>query len=47
MLTIDHTNRITAKEAIQHSFFEDVREQVLSEVPSYNLHSSLYEDPIF
>lgn len=32
MLTIDHTNRITAREAIQHSFFEGVREEVLSEL---------------
>ena len=25
MLAVDHTHRITAKEAIQHSFFESVR----------------------
>jgi serine/threonine protein kinase len=33
MLTVDHTLRITAREAIQHSFFQSVREQVFSEVP--------------
>lgn len=31
MLTIDHTMRITAREAIQHSFFNDVREEVFAE----------------
>ena len=29
MLTIDHTERITAKDAIAHAFFDEVRSQVL------------------
>mmetsp|Transcript_15937 Transcript_15937/g.20135 ORF Transcript_15937/g.20135 Transcript_15937/m.20135 type:complete len:80 (-) Transcript_15937:88-327(-) len=28
MLTIDHTERITAKEAIEHPFFNEVRREI-------------------
>ena len=31
MLTVDHTNRITAKEALGHPFFDEVRQMVLEE----------------
>lgn len=31
MLTIDHTERITARDAIQHEFFDDVREIIAPE----------------
>ena len=35
MLTVDHAKRITAKEAMQHPYFEKVRADVdiVSEVP--------------
>ena len=45
MLTIDHTMRITAREAIQHSFFNDVREEVYSDKVATefrNSHSSYF-----
>lgn len=28
MLTVDHTDRITAREAIEHAFFDEVRDFV-------------------
>lgn len=28
MLTIDHTERITARDAIEHGFFDEVRNEV-------------------
>ena len=36
MLRVEHTERITAKDSIQHSFFDQVRDQVLEESYSYN-----------
>jgi len=36
MLTVDHTLRITARECIQHSFFQNVRNRVFEEhIPEY------------
>ena len=31
MLTVDHTNRINAKDAMAHPFFDKVRDKVLEE----------------
>jgi hypothetical protein len=31
MLIVDHTDRIAAKDAIQHSFFDDVRDKIFEE----------------
>jgi casein kinase II subunit alpha len=34
MLRVDHTERITAKDSIQHPFFDHVRDQVFEETYS-------------
>ena len=31
MLTVDHTHRITAKQALLHPFFDTVRQRILEE----------------
>lgn len=36
----DHEQRWTAREALGHSFFDDVREQVLREVQERVMHES-------